>query len=73
MCSKIKNYSQRKRTESELPSHFRYGEVTHCDKAPFFGVYARKKLLQVVENNLYRAPIYRHKVPETDFLILRTR
>ncbi|KAH0630763.1 hypothetical protein JD844_003952 [Phrynosoma platyrhinos] len=25
------------------------------------------------ENNLFRAPIYLHKMPETDFLILRTR
>ncbi|CAB1352642.1 unnamed protein product [Coregonus sp. 'balchen'] len=25
------------------------------------------------ENNLFRAPIYLHKMPETDFLVLRTR
>ncbi|KAI1299211.1 Transcription initiation factor TFIID subunit 1 [Halotydeus destructor] len=29
--------------------------------------------LQSFENNLYRAPVYEHKVQETDFLIIRTR
>lgn len=29
--------------------------------------------LQVIENNLYRAPIYQHELPSTDFLIVRTR
>lgn len=29
--------------------------------------------LQAFENNLFRAPIYLHKMPETDFLVLRTR
>lgn len=29
--------------------------------------------LQVIENNLYRAPIYQHEFPSTDFLIIRTR
>lgn len=28
---------------------------------------------QAFENNLFRAPIYLHKMPETDFLIIRTR
>lgn len=30
-------------------------------------------LSQAFENNLFRAPIYLHKMPETDFLIIRTR
>jgi hypothetical protein len=29
--------------------------------------------LQAIENNLYRAPIYEHRVPGTDFLVIRTR
>lgn len=29
--------------------------------------------LQVIENNLYRAPIYQHEVQSTDFLMVRTR
>lgn len=29
--------------------------------------------IQVIENNLYRAPIYQHEFPSTDFLIIRTR
>lgn len=28
---------------------------------------------QVIENNLYRAPIYKHQVPDCDFLVIRTR
>lgn len=29
--------------------------------------------LQAIENNLFRAPIYRQEVPSTDFLVIRTR
>lgn len=29
--------------------------------------------LKVIENNLYRAPIYKHQFPSCDFLIIRTR
>ena len=29
-------------------------------------------LLKALESNLFRAPIYQHELPETDFLIIRT-
>ena len=29
-------------------------------------------LLQALENNLYRAPIYEHAMPTTDFVIIKT-
>lgn len=35
--------------------------------------YLVKPFLQAFENNLFRTPIYLHKMPETDFLVLRTR
>ena len=35
------------------------------DKIKFF-------LLQALENNLYRAPIYEHAMPTTDFVIIKT-
>ena len=29
-------------------------------------------LFKALESNLFRAPIYQHELPETDFLIIRT-
>jgi len=31
-----------------------------------------KKTVQALDNNLFRAPIFKHQVPETDFLIIRS-
>ncbi|XP_065225060.1 transcription initiation factor TFIID subunit 1 isoform X2 [Planococcus citri] len=73
MCSKIKNYYKRKASKDEGPTHFRYGEVAYAHTSPFLGVLPPGKSMQVVENNMYRAPIYEHKLQETDFLVIRTR
>ena len=29
--------------------------------------------IQSIENNMYRCPIYEHKLPSTDFIVIRTR
>lgn len=73
MCSKIKNYYKRKASKDEGPTNYRYGEVSYAHSSPFLGVLPPGKSIQVVENNMYRAPIYKHKIPETDFLVIRTR
>ena len=41
--------------------------------SPFLGQMEPGKTIQAIESNMYRAPIYEHKMPETDFLIIRTR
>lgn len=73
MCSKIKNYYKRKASKDEGPTNYRFGEVAYAHTSPFLGVLLPGKSMQVVENNMYRAPIYEHKLSETDFLVIRTR
>ncbi|XP_049784763.1 transcription initiation factor TFIID subunit 1 isoform X1 [Schistocerca cancellata] len=73
MCSKVKNYYKRKAGKDQGPQEYRYGEIAYAHTSPFLGQLPPGQSLQAVENNMYRAPIYEHKVPETDFLVIRTR
>uniref|UniRef100_A0A3P9QEK6 Transcription initiation factor TFIID subunit n=1 Tax=Poecilia reticulata TaxID=8081 RepID=A0A3P9QEK6_POERE len=60
MASKIKNYYKR------VSSVFVFSAVTLRPFVP-------GRRVNAFENNLFRAPIYLHKMPETDFLVIRTR
>lgn len=73
MCSKIKNYYKRRAGKDQGPQEYRYGEVAYAHTSPFLGHLPPGQSLQAVENNMYRAPIYDHKVWDTDFLVIRTR
>ncbi|XP_050517356.1 transcription initiation factor TFIID subunit 1 isoform X2 [Diabrotica virgifera virgifera] len=73
MCSKIKNYYKRKAAKDAGPPTYRYGETAYAHTSPFLGILHPGQSIQAVENNMYRAPIYEHTPPETDFLIIRTR
>ncbi|XP_053535392.1 transcription initiation factor TFIID subunit 1 isoform X3 [Ictalurus punctatus] len=73
MATKIKNYYKRKPGKDPGAPDYKYGETVYCHTSPFLGSLHPGQLLQAFENNLFRAPIYLHKMPETDFLILRTR
>ncbi|XP_061104472.1 transcription initiation factor TFIID subunit 1 isoform X7 [Conger conger] len=73
MATKIKNYYKRKPGKDPGAPDCKYGETVYCHTSPFLGSLHPGQLLQAFENNLFRAPIYLHKVPETDFLVLRTR
>ncbi|CAH0547721.1 unnamed protein product [Brassicogethes aeneus] len=73
MCSKIKNYYKRKAAKDSGPPSYKYGETAYAHTSPFLGILHPGQSIQAVENNMYRAPIYEHKIPETDFLIIRTR
>ncbi|KAF4073473.1 hypothetical protein AMELA_G00259050 [Ameiurus melas] len=73
MATKIKNYYKRKPGKDPGAPDYKYGETVYCHTSPFLGSLHPGQLLQAFENNLFRAPIYLHKIPETDFLILRTR
>lgn len=41
--------------------------------SPFLGNIAPGQCLQSIENNMYRAPIYRHQENPYDFILIRTR
>lgn len=74
MCSKIKTYYKRKAAkDTRPPPEFKYGEVAVAHTSPFLGILPPGQWMQVVENNMYRAPIYPHNVPASDFLVIRTR
>ncbi|XP_047024266.1 transcription initiation factor TFIID subunit 1 isoform X1 [Helicoverpa zea] len=83
MCSKIKNYYKRtaakgsKRgganSKDEGPKPLKYGEVAYAHTSPFLGILPPGATQPVVENNMYRAPIYEHTLQPSDFLIIRTR
>lgn len=73
MCSKIKNYYKRKIGKDPGPPNLQFGETAYAHTSPFLGVLSPGRTIQVIENNLYRAPIYEHKPLENDFLLIRTR
>ena len=52
---------------------YQFGETAFAHTSPFLGNLTPGQSLQAFENNLFRAPIYEHQMPETDFLIIRTR
>ncbi|XP_044017521.1 transcription initiation factor TFIID subunit 1-like isoform X2 [Aphidius gifuensis] len=73
MCSKVKNYYKRRPGNDYGPKKYKYGETAYAHTTPFLGVFTPGQTIQAIENNMYRAPIYEHNVPQTDFLIIRTR
>ncbi|XP_078067599.1 transcription initiation factor TFIID subunit 1 isoform X3 [Mustelus asterias] len=73
MATKIKNYYKRKPGKDPGAPDCKYGETVYCHTSPFLGSLHPGQLLQAFENNLFRCPIYLHKMPETDLLIIRTR
>ncbi|KAL1517978.1 hypothetical protein ABEB36_001670 [Hypothenemus hampei] len=73
MCSKIKNYYKRKAAKDSGPPTYKYGETAYAHTSPFLGILHPGQSIQAIENNMYRAPIYNHQIPSTDFLVIRTR
>ncbi|KAL3284682.1 hypothetical protein HHI36_018831 [Cryptolaemus montrouzieri] len=73
MCSKIKNYYKRKAGKDNGPPSYRYGETAYAHTSPFLGILHPGQSIQAAENNMYRAPVYEHSIPQTDFLVIRTR
>lgn len=73
MATKIKNYYKRKLGKDAGAPENEYGETIYAHTTPFLGNLAPGHSLQAIENNLFRAPIYNHHLPDTDFLIIRTR
>ncbi|CAH1777107.1 unnamed protein product [Owenia fusiformis] len=73
MATKIKNYYKRKTGTDNTPKEFKFGELAYAHTSPFLGGLSPGESIQATENNLFRAPIYEHKMPHTDFLVVRTR
>lgn len=79
MATKIKNYMRRKPGthytdhETELISKYGYGEPVIVGTSPFLGTLLPGQSLQTIENNMYRAPIYKHRLPYSDFLVIKSQ
>ena len=74
MATRVKNFWKRKpgKNDDENPV-YDYGELTLAHTSPFLGNLGPGQSLQAMENNMFRAPVYQHKTPATDFLVIRTR
>ncbi|XP_055958756.1 transcription initiation factor TFIID subunit 1 isoform X2 [Patella vulgata] len=73
MATKIKNYYKRKPGKDSNPPQFPYGELAYAHTSPFLGAIQPGVCIQALENNMFRAPIYEHNFPSTDFLVIRNR
>ena len=74
MATKIRNYYKRKFAKDEgVNLQGNYGELVYVNTSPFLGALKPGEFLQSFENYMFRAPIYMHKMPEQDFLLIRNR
>jgi transcription initiation factor TFIID subunit 1 len=71
MSTKLVNYYKRKPKSDGGALKFDFGETTYIQKSPFLGNVMPGTTLQSLENNLFRASIYRHAVPDSDFLVIK--
>lgn len=78
MGSVIANYYRRRdpQNKEELPPPAELGEtkiLEPTDESPFkrFGEIQPGQLVATVYNNLVRAPVFQHKPPSTDFVVVR--
>lgn len=55
------------------PPEYKYGELAYAHTSPFLGSITPGHCMPAFENNMFRAPIFQHTLPETDLLIIRNR
>ncbi|CAD6184372.1 unnamed protein product [Caenorhabditis auriculariae] len=72
MAGKMRNYYKRK-PGNDVEPDFDFGEMAFSHHVPFLGQLQPGQAIQSIENNLYRAPIYRHQPLSTDFLLIRRK
>ncbi|KAI6651645.1 Transcription initiation factor TFIID subunit 1 isoform X9 [Oopsacas minuta] len=76
MSSRIITY-YRKAPKGSEPSHqtpFPYGDTYPAKQPPFLlGKLAPGTRISTIDNKLFTSPVYLHSVPDTDFLLIRTR
>lgn len=73
MATKIRNYYKKKFSKDEMSHNLDYGELVYVSSSPFLGTLKPGEWLQSLENLMFRAPIYLHKLPEHDFLVVRSK
>lgn len=73
MATKIRNYYKKRSPKDEMPHPLEYGELVYVSSTPFLGSLKAGEWLQSLENQMFRAPIYPHKIATHDFLIVRNK
>ncbi|KAL3320834.1 Transcription initiation factor TFIID subunit 1 [Cichlidogyrus casuarinus] len=63
------------RNATAAPPDLQFGSVVYVGStdSPFLGTVRPGGYLQTLENNMYRATVYEHNLPSTDFLVIRSR
>ncbi|KAK9471353.1 uncharacterized protein V1510DRAFT_368042 [Dipodascopsis tothii] len=77
MGNKIINYYRKKNAEDESRPKLHIGETFVLgvqDRSPFwnFGFVRPEEMVPTLYNKMVRAPIFKHDVPSTDFLMIRS-
>ena len=73
MCTKIRNFYKRKAGKDAGAPQYKYGDKAYAHSSPFLGSMHPGQSIQTLQNTMFRAPIYSHKIPPSDFLVIRTR
>lgn len=72
MCSAIINYLKRDRNIKNFDgSSCYYGRTAFVHQSPFSGDISPGKYYSAIENNMYRAPVYEHNAPTSDFVVIK--
>ncbi|KAF1744087.1 hypothetical protein MXB_4422, partial [Myxobolus squamalis] len=73
MNSILRAYFRKSKNDETPPSGLDYGElvVIPSTSSPFLGSIPPGEHLMAIENNMFRAPIYKHFPKKTDFLVIR--
>ncbi len=74
MGTKVRNYYRKKNASENPLLRFDDGEnvlLDESDESPFLGDILPGKTVQAIDNNMFRAPVFKHGLAETDFLVIR--
>lgn len=80
MGANLRTYYQKLSPGDQTGSSLRSGKSTlgnvvileQTDKSPFLGDIKAGCVQSSLETNMYKAPIFPHKVPSTDYLLVRS-
>lgn len=70
MASRIVNYVAGNPHQPVIMPQLPFGELNISQHIPFLGQLSPNQIFQALENNMFRAPIYPHKLKTTDFLVI---
>ena len=71
MASIIKIWRRRTCRDKPMDRKYEYGEPAYCTQSPFLGHVNGESSQAAFENQMFRSPVYFHKTPQTDFLLIR--